>query len=108
MLDRHHTPGRETAPVAGAVDLIDYRDLRVAGPDEIGMERMTRPVWHGAVSRHQRLRDDVTAENPHRGLTPSPRAPKQIDLKLFDIQQIKQLPRSIGHGSSFRAGVFRP
>ena len=108
MLDRHHPPGRKTAPIPGAVDLIDHRDLRIPGPDEIGMKRMARALGHRAICGHQCLRDDMAAKDPHRGLAPRTGAPKQIDLKLFDIQQIKQLPRSIGHESSFQAGSHGP
>ena len=35
MLDRNHAPGRKTAAVADAVDLVDDRHLGIAAEEEI-------------------------------------------------------------------------
>ena len=66
VLDRDHAAGGEALAVADAVDLVDDRHLRVAGEQEIGVQRMRRALRHaldGAASRDQRLADDLAAEH---------------------------------------------
>ena len=90
MLDRHHATGGKAATVAGAVHLIDHRNFGVTGTDEIGVQRMAQPVGHRAIGRRQRLCHHLPPENPRRGFATLPCATEQIDLKLFDFQQVQQ------------------
>ena len=107
MLDRDDPPRGKAAPVAGAVDLIDHRDRRVTGTDEIGMQRMAHPVRHRAIGGHQSLRDNMAAKDARGGFPARPDAAEQVDLKLFDIQQFKELAGHIGHLGSVLLGRTR-
>ena len=82
---RDHPARREAPPVADAVDLVDDRDLRVAGQHEIAVQRMRLAALHGAAGGDQRLADHLAAEHPlpaHlRAL-----AAKQIDLERLEIE----------------------
>ena len=66
VLDRHHPPRGEALAVADAVDLVDDRHLGIAAEQEIGVQRMRRPLRHvldGAAGGDQRLADDLAAEH---------------------------------------------
>jgi hypothetical protein len=41
MLDRHHAPSGETFAVAGTIHFIEDRNPRIAGTQEISVQRMT-------------------------------------------------------------------
>jgi hypothetical protein len=73
VLDGRHPPGGEGAAVARPLDLVEHRGVHVAGPDEIGVQRVADAVGHGLVGGHQGLGDDQAAEDPGKpslGLTP--------------------------------------
>jgi hypothetical protein len=63
---------------------------RIAGPDEIGVQAVAEPLRDRAIRRHQRLRDDMAAEDARAGFPAAADAPEEIDLELFDIQQVQQ------------------
>ena len=44
VLDRHHPAGREAPAVADAVDLVEDRHGRIAGAQEVGVQRVHQPV----------------------------------------------------------------
>ena len=44
VLDRHDAAGGEAAAVADAVDLVEDRHGRVAGPQEVGVQRVHEPA----------------------------------------------------------------
>ena len=66
VLDRDHTPRREAAAVADAVDVVDDRHPRVARPQEVGVQRVHVAVVDGPSRRDQRLPRDLPAEHPLR------------------------------------------
>ena len=56
VLDGDHPAGGEGAAVADAVDLVEDRHVRVAGPQEVGVERVDAASGlHRAGGGHQRL-----------------------------------------------------
>jgi hypothetical protein len=61
LLERDNVAGRETLSVATALDLINNRVLGIAGPQEVGMKRMTGARVDGALRSHKRLTKDLTA-----------------------------------------------
>ncbi len=64
VLDRDDPARREGPPVADAVDLVEDRDRRVAGAQEVGVQRVHPPALDGAAGGHERLRGDLAAEDP--------------------------------------------
>mmetsp|Transcript_22697 Transcript_22697/g.37370 ORF Transcript_22697/g.37370 Transcript_22697/m.37370 type:complete len:240 (-) Transcript_22697:8284-9003(-) len=90
MLDCNHTAGREAAPIAGAVHLIDHGDRGVARADEIGVQAMAEPVLDGLIGGGQRLPDHLTAKDTRRRLASLPRAAKQVHLQRLDRQEVQQ------------------
>ncbi len=87
VLDRLDPPRREAGAVALARHLIDDRSARVAGAQEIGVQRMRQPVGaDGARCRGQRLGDDLPAENARPARIGRPAA-EQVDLDRLEVEQ---------------------
>ena len=64
VLDRHDAAGDKALAVADAVDLVDDRNARIAGPEEIGVQRMRLAIrLDGAGRGDQRLAEHLAAEN---------------------------------------------
>src|SRR5690606_30789797 len=109
MLNGDDAPRRETLAVPRTVDFIDNGNLGIARPDEIGVQRMTDPFLHRAVSRHERLSDHLPAEHAlpaHIGAVPA----KQVFFDPLQIEQFDEifdgllvgLGRRLGHGLSWQ------
>ena len=92
VLDRDHAPRGEALAVADAVDVVDDRHLRIAGQQEIGVQRMRRPALDGAGGGDQRLADHLAAEH---ALPADLRAAaaEQVHLELFEIEDGQQVLR---------------
>ena len=93
VLDRHHAAGGEAAAVADAVDLVDDRDLGIAAEQEIGMQRMRRPIGDvvdGAAGGDQRLADHLAAEHPLPALLRRAAA-KQVHLDRLEIEDGEEI-----------------
>ncbi len=89
-LDGDDPTGGEAAAVAVAVDLVEHGLGRVAGPHEIGVQRMGGAVGVDRAHRgHERLRDDLPAETAplarRRG-----DAAIEIILDPFDVEDAGQ------------------
>ena len=108
VLDRNHAPGRETAAVADAVDLVDDRHLGIAAEEEIRVQRMRRADRHvidRAAGGDQSLADDLSAEHPLPARLR--RAPaEQIYFQDFEIEDFEQFVDGGSHCVS-RGSVFR-
>src|SRR5205823_14461849 len=102
MLDRGDATGRIALAVAQAFDLVDDRDLRIAGQDEIAMDRMRQPALDGAACRHHGLPDHLAAEHPLPARLRAA-APEQVHLELFEIENGNQVDQALGHGGAFVA-----
>src|SRR5262245_34697954 len=101
MLQRLDPAGGEALAVAHALDVVDDRDLRVAGKQEVGVHGMRRPVGDvdGAAGSNQRLADDLAAEY---ALPADLRAAaaEQVHLELFEVEDAEQVFDRGGHGGA--------
>ncbi len=107
MLDRGDAAGRVALAVAQPLDLVDDRNLRIAGQNEITMQRMRQPSLDGATRRHHRLSDHLAAEHPlPAGLRAV--AAKHVHLDRFEIEDGNQVDQALGHGAlSLISASFR-
>ncbi len=97
VLDPDHAPGGEALPVPDAVDLVDDRDRRVTGTQEVGVQRVHRAVGlHGAARRDQRLARDLPPEHPLAVLLGRDAA-KEVHLEGFEIEQRDQVVERSSH-----------
>ncbi len=85
VLDRIDAPRRKTLAVADAVGVEDDGDERIAGQDEIGVQRMRRAT-HGARRGDERLRDHLAPEHALPTVLAGERPPKDVDLDRFEIK----------------------
>ena len=63
VLDGDDTPCGERPAVADAVHVVEHRGLGVAGPQEVGVERVHRAPRHCAGRGHQGLAGHLAAED---------------------------------------------
>src|SRR5439155_7188703 len=90
MMDRGDTTGRIALAVAQTFDLVDDRDLRIAGQDEIAMDRMRQAALDGAACRDHRLPNHLAAEHPLPTRLRTV-ASEQVHLELFEIEDGNQV-----------------
>ena len=92
VLDGHHPAGGEALAVADAVDLVEDRDGRVAGAQEVGVERVdgSARVVDRPGGRHQRLAGDLAAEHPLPVLV-GRHAAEDVDLDGLEVEQGDQV-----------------
>ena len=83
--------------VAQPLDLVDDRDLRIAGQDEIAMDRMRQPALDGAAGRDHGLADHLAAEHALPARLRAVAA-EQIHLELLEIEDGQQVDQALGHG----------
>jgi hypothetical protein len=104
VLDGHHASGGEALAVADAVDLVQDGRGRVAGPQEVGVQRMHQPVaLDGAGGGHQRLARYLATEHPLAVLVG--RAPaEQVHLDHLEVEQGHQVVERALHGCSLASG----
>ena len=102
VLDRGDPAGRIALAVAQPLDLVDDRNLRIAGQDEIAMQRMRQPAFDGAARRHHRLSDHLPAEHPLPARLRAVAA-KQVHLDRLEIENGNQVNQAFGHRSAFVA-----
>src|SRR6185437_8704063 len=88
---------------------VDKRHGRVAWPDEVGVQRVDRPVvGHRAAGRHQRLACHLTAEHALPALTLRAAAAEDVELDLLKIKQLNHGIKSLGHCRSLRLAAAEP
>jgi hypothetical protein len=96
-LDRDDAARREAASVADPVDVVDDRDARVAGSQEVRVQRVHHSVLDRAARGHKRLSRDLATEHPLPVLVRA-QATEQVDLELFEMQQLDELVQRTSHG----------
>ena len=88
----------EAAAVADPVDLVEDRHQRIAGTQEVGVQRVDLPA--GVVDRarggHQGLTCDLSTEHALAALVGRPAA-EDVDLDGFQIEQLDEIVEG-GHG----------
>ena len=88
VLDGDDAPGGEAAPVADPVDLVEDRHRRVAGAQEVGVQRVhvALRLVDRAARRDQSLAGHLTAEHPLALVVG--RAPAEdVDLDRLQVEQ---------------------
>jgi hypothetical protein len=97
VLDGDDAARGEGAPVADAVDLEEDGHVGLAGPQEVGVQRVHQPVLDGAPRRDQRLPGDLPAEDALAflgGAGPT----EDVLLDLLQVEDAQQLVERLGHG----------
>ena len=88
VLARQDPAGGEALAVADAVDVVDDRNLGVAAEQEVGVQRVRRPlgdILDGAAGGNQRLADHLAAEYAlpaDLGAAPA----EQVEIERFEIE----------------------
>ncbi len=105
VLAGDHPAGAERAAVAGALDVVHDRHPGVAGPQEVGVQRVHRPTGVRRPRRgDQRLAGHLAAEHPLQrrlGLPP----PEEAVVERLEVEQGEQLVDRLGHGPHRRRPV---
>ena len=110
VLDGHHPAGGEGAPVADAVDLVEDRDGGIAGPQEVGVQRVhALVVVDCATCGHQGLTRDLAAEDP-LALLVGTEASEDVDLDDLEVEQLDQRVQGLAQRkvASQSAASWRP
>jgi hypothetical protein len=106
VLDGDHPPGGERPAVADAVDVVQDRDRRVAGTQEVGVERVDPALRvDGAGGGHEGLARDLAAEDPLAILVGLP-APEDVLLDLLEVEQLQKLVECRSHGRGAYPSTF--
>jgi hypothetical protein len=90
----------EALPVPDPVHLVDDGVAHVAGPQEVGVERMRQALLDGAAPRDQRLADDLPAED-RLPADVARLAPEEVHLQRLQVKQPEQIVERgphLGHG----------
>ncbi len=110
FLDHHHPTGGERAALPDPIDVVDDRELRVSGAEEVGVEAVHRAV----VGDGLRRRGEGPAEDqpPEHSTPPEILAlpPEQVHLDALERQQLDPLrqDRHGGDGTRDRAAPKAP
>ena len=76
--------------VEAAIHLVHNRRVEITAAQKIGVQRMHHPVGHGHGSGGQGLSQHLAAEHL-RTADVTALAAKQIDLELFELEEIQQI-----------------
>ena len=91
-------PGAERPAVAGRLGVVEDRDGRVAGPQEVGVQRVHDPVGVDRAGRgDQGLAGDLPAEDPLQGRLRLAPAEDPVPDRL-EVEQGEQLLGRLRHG----------
>ncbi len=90
VLARGDAPRGEAPAVAHAIDVINNRNLGVAGQQKVGVQGMGRPVLDGTDRRNQGLSDHLATEH---ALPADLRraAAEQVLFQRLEIENIEQI-----------------
>ena len=89
VLNGHHPPGGEGPAVANPVDLVEDRDVGVAGAQEVRVQRVDLAVLDGPPGRDQGLPRHLPAEDP-LALLVGLDAPEDVHLNRLEIEQVDE------------------
>ena len=92
--------GGERASIADPVDLVEDRHSGVAGPQEVGVQRMHPAVLDRAPGGHERLARHLAAEDA-LALLVGLDAPEDVDLNGFEVKQVDEELQGRAHAHMF-------
>ena len=101
VLDGDDPPGGERAAVADAVHLVEDRDRRVAGAQEVRVQRVHPAVLDGAPGRHEGLPGHLAAEDA-LALLVGLGAAEDVDLDGLEVEQVDEELQRRAHGAHVR------
>ena len=76
--------------VAAAIHLIDDRQIEIAAPQKIGVERVDPQIVDGGVSGQQRLPEHLPTEDL-RATDIAALAAKQVDFQSLEFELLQQI-----------------
>ena len=103
VLHGDDAPGGERPAVPDAVHLVEDGDRRVAGPQEVRVQRVDPAVLDGASRRHQCLPGHLPAEHT-LALLVGLDAPEDVDLNGLEVKQIDEEVQGRAHSHMFAGG----
>jgi hypothetical protein len=107
VLDGHHPPRGERPAVSDAVDLVEDRHRRVAGAQEVGVQRVDGPVGgHRAGGGDEGLTGHLPSEHALAVLVGA-HAPEDVHLDRLEVEQLHEGVQGLGHGRSVRVMAAR-
>jgi hypothetical protein len=89
VLDRHDASGRETAAIANPVDLVENRNLGVARPEKITLQRMDLATLDGAIRGDEGLANDLAPKDTLRPFLWTS-STEEVELDFFEIEKLDQ------------------
>jgi hypothetical protein len=101
MLDGDHPPSRERPTVSDPIHLVEDRDCRITGPQEVRMKGMDPTVGPAVVhdcpaSRDQGLASHLSTEHALAVLIRT-KATEDVDLNRLKVQQGEEVVEGLGH-----------
>src|SRR6266700_4254735 len=88
VLNRRHPASGERTAVPDPVHQVDQRHGWIAGPDEVSVQRMDRPViGHGTAGGDECLAGHLPAEYPLPPLVFRAPAAEDVELDLLEVKQ---------------------
>src|SRR5262245_56596003 len=98
VLYRRYPPRGERPAVPDPVHQVDQRHGRIAGPDEVGVQRVHWPVfWHGPPGGDERLTGHLAAEHSLPAFILRAPAAENVELDLLQIKQFHDGVQGLAH-----------
>src|SRR4051794_33474160 len=96
VLDGGNPAGRVALAVAQPLNFVNDRYLRIAGKNEIAVQRVRQPALYGSACGHHRLPDHLAAEHPLPARLRAVAA-EQVYLYRLEIEDRDKIDQSFGH-----------
>src|SRR5262245_12391639 len=97
MLNGDHAPRREAPAVTDAIDLVEDGNLGIAGTQEIGVQRMAKPLrLDRARGGDERLRDHLTTKDALPRFLWRDTA-EDVDLDRLEIEEREKCIEGLTH-----------
>ena len=88
-------PGRERAPVADTIDMIDDGHRRIAFAQEVPVQRMCGAAFDRPACRNERLRGHEAAENSRAAIVGA-ESTKEIGIERLQVEPLEKAVE-VGH-----------
>ena len=101
VLDRYDAASRERAPVTNPLHLVDDRNRRIAGTEEVGVQGVDEAARHRARCGNEGLTGHLAAEDSLAFLIGT-FTPEEVLFDLFEIEKIEEIVDcGLGHQRPF-------